>query len=210
MNAYPIMPTPISSPLPALARPPHVAAQILRPPRSERRPLGIWALGPMVTRFVPGRLPAPRAGRATADRVRRAIEGLGDLIDGYEFHYPQELDRGEPRRDPRPLDEARLYCLAGGSASRSPLRPRRPRLPRPPAVRAEALGFAARRGRIFGGELGVTHDRLARGSRATTTRSRRPTRRAGRSFIDAWAQSHSGSGSAAPRSASSTRTPSRR
>ena len=54
--------------------------------------LGIWAFGSMVTRFVPGGYQPEHAGETTVDRVRRAVDGLGDLIDGYEFHYPQELN----------------------------------------------------------------------------------------------------------------------
>jgi xylose isomerase len=76
--------------------------------------LGIWALGPMITRFVPGGYKPEFAGETTADRVRRAVEGLGDLIDGYEFHYPQELNEDN-------LDEVRealaghdIYCMATG------------------------------------------------------------------------------------------------
>ena len=53
--------------------------------------LGIWAFGPMVTRFVPGGYQPQHAGESTAAKVSRAIGGLGDLIDDYEFHYPQEL-----------------------------------------------------------------------------------------------------------------------
>ncbi len=53
--------------------------------------LGIWALGSMITRFVPGGYQPQWAGESTADKVRRAVAGLGDLIDGYEFHYPGEL-----------------------------------------------------------------------------------------------------------------------
>ncbi len=56
--------------------------------RTVRTSLGIWALGPMVTRFVPGGYQPEHAGETTAERVRRAVEGLGDLIDDYEFHYP--------------------------------------------------------------------------------------------------------------------------
>ena len=48
--------------------------------------LGIWALGPMVTRFVPGGYKPEFAAETTAERVSRAVAGLGDLIDGYEFH----------------------------------------------------------------------------------------------------------------------------
>src|SRR5215211_7164206 len=76
--------------------------------------LGIWALGPMITRFVPGGYQPEHASDSTAYKVRRAVEGLGDLIDDYEFHYPQELSRDN-------LDEVRtalgghgIYCLATG------------------------------------------------------------------------------------------------
>jgi xylose isomerase len=79
--------------------------------------LGIWAFGPMITRFVPGGY-QPSHSYATepvAEKVHRAVEGLDDLIDGYEFHYPDELS-------PANLDEVRaalgpdhdVYCIAGG------------------------------------------------------------------------------------------------
>jgi xylose isomerase len=53
--------------------------------------LGIWALGPMVTRFVPGGYQPEHKGEPMPQKVRRAVEGLGDLMDDYEFHYPGEL-----------------------------------------------------------------------------------------------------------------------
>jgi sugar phosphate isomerase/epimerase len=76
--------------------------------------LGIWALGGMVTRFVPAGYQPEHASESTTQKVRRAVEGLGDLIDDYEFHYPQELS-------PENLDEVRdaldghgVYCIATG------------------------------------------------------------------------------------------------
>jgi xylose isomerase len=77
--------------------------------------LGIWAFGPMITRFVPGGYqPEHGPDEPIADKVHRAVDGLGDLIDGYEFHYPQELS-------PDNLDAVRsalaghdVYCIAGG------------------------------------------------------------------------------------------------
>jgi xylose isomerase len=76
--------------------------------------LGIWAMGSMVTRFVPAGYQPQHAGETTAERVVRAVEGLGDLVDGYEFHYPQELSDDN-------LDEVRsalgghdIYCIATG------------------------------------------------------------------------------------------------
>jgi xylose isomerase len=76
--------------------------------------LGIWAFGTMATRFVPGGYQPQWAGETTAAKVGRAVEGLGDLIDGYEFHYPMELS-------PDNLDDVRaalgghdIYCVATG------------------------------------------------------------------------------------------------
>jgi xylose isomerase len=116
--------------------------------------LGIWALGPMVTRFVPGGYQPDKAGETTAERVRRAVEGLGDLIDGYEFHYPQELseDNVDEVREALGSDHD-IYCLAGGLH----LDPRfgRGGLTNPdPAVRGEAVRIAVA-GAEFAGQLGV-------------------------------------------------------
>ncbi|HWQ24394.1 MAG TPA: TIM barrel protein [Gaiellaceae bacterium] len=100
--------------------------------------LGIWAFGPMVTRFVPGGYQPEHAGETTAQRVRRAVEGLGDLIDGYEFHYPQELSEEN-------LDEVRaalaghdVYCIATG-LHLDPLFGRGGLVSPDPTVRAEAV-----------------------------------------------------------------------
>ncbi|HYA09893.1 MAG TPA: sugar phosphate isomerase/epimerase family protein, partial [Gaiellaceae bacterium] len=68
----------------------------------------------MVTRFVPGGYQPQHAGESTAEKVHRAVDGLGALMDDYEFHYPQELS-------PKNLDEVRsaldghgIYCVATG------------------------------------------------------------------------------------------------
>jgi xylose isomerase len=71
----------------------------------------------MITRFVPGGYQPDHSyeGEPVADKVHRAVEGLGELIDGYEFHFPQELS-------PENLDDVRaalgsdhdIYCIAGG------------------------------------------------------------------------------------------------
>jgi xylose isomerase len=76
--------------------------------------LGIWAFSPMVTRFVPGGYKPELGGETTVQRVRRAVEGLGDLIDGYEFHYPQELSEENLDEVRDALDGHDIYCLAGG------------------------------------------------------------------------------------------------
>jgi xylose isomerase len=76
--------------------------------------LGIWAMGPMITRFVPGGYQPQHAAEPTAERVRRAVEGLGDLIDDYEFHYPQELSSGNLDDVRGALNGHGIYCVATG------------------------------------------------------------------------------------------------
>jgi xylose isomerase len=76
--------------------------------------LGIWAFGPMVTRFVPSGYKPELGGETTVQRVRRAVEGLGDLIDGYEFHYPQELSEENLDDVREALDGHDVYCMATG------------------------------------------------------------------------------------------------
>ncbi len=78
--------------------------------------LGIWAFGPMVTRFVPGGYQPEHnyQDEPTSEKVRRAIDGLGDLIDGYEFHYPQELSDDNLDEVREALGEHDVYCMATG------------------------------------------------------------------------------------------------
>jgi xylose isomerase len=116
--------------------------------------LGIWAFSSMVTRFVPGGYQPEHAGETTVDRVQRAVDGLGDLIDGYEFHYPQELneENADAIREALGPDHD-VYCLAGGLH----LDPRfgRGGLVNPdPEMRGEAVNIAVAGARLSG-ELGV-------------------------------------------------------
>ncbi len=76
--------------------------------------LGIWAFGPMVTRFVPAGYQPEHRDETTAQRVRRAVEGLGDLIDGYEFHYPQELSAENLDEVRDALDGHDVYTICTG------------------------------------------------------------------------------------------------
>jgi xylose isomerase len=78
--------------------------------------LGIWALGPMITRFVPvGYQPEHNYNdEPTAEKVGRAVEGLGDLMDGYEFHYPHELSEDNLDEVRQALGDHDIYCMATG------------------------------------------------------------------------------------------------
>ncbi len=115
--------------------------------------LGIWAMGSMITRFVPMGYQPQHADESTAEKVARAVDGLGDLMDAYEFHYPNELSEEN-------LDEVRaalgghpIYCIASGLH----LNPKfgRGGLVSPDrAVREEALEITGRAA-DFAGSLGA-------------------------------------------------------
>ncbi len=105
--------------------------------------LGIWALGPMVTRFVPGGYQPQHHGETTAEKVARAVAGLGDLMDDYEFHYPQELSEENVDEVRAALGGHGIYAIATGTH----LNPRfgKGGLSSPDdAVRAEALAEGLR------------------------------------------------------------------
>jgi xylose isomerase len=83
------------------------------PESTLRTSLGIWALGPMITRFVPGGY-QPERSEPVADKVHRAVSGLGELIDDYEFHYPGELNRDNLGAVRSALDGHGIYAIASG------------------------------------------------------------------------------------------------
>jgi xylose isomerase len=53
--------------------------------------VGIWAFGANATRFVPGGYHPDMITASTLEKVKTAVEGLGVLVDGYEFHYETEI-----------------------------------------------------------------------------------------------------------------------
>jgi xylose isomerase len=54
--------------------------------------VGIWAFGPAVTRFVPPGYHPEAANEPMVEKTRRVAEGLSDLLDGLEYHYPGEVN----------------------------------------------------------------------------------------------------------------------
>jgi xylose isomerase len=76
--------------------------------------LGIWALGPMITRFVPVGYQPQWTSENTVDKVKRAVAGLGDLIDDYEFHYPNEINEENAEAIKAALGGHGIYCVATG------------------------------------------------------------------------------------------------
>jgi xylose isomerase len=76
--------------------------------------LGIWAFGNMATRFNAGGYKPELTGVSTATKVRTAVAGLGDLIDDYEFHYPQELSPANLAEVQEALGGHGIYCVCSG------------------------------------------------------------------------------------------------
>jgi xylose isomerase len=76
--------------------------------------LGIWAFGPMITRFIPVGYQPALTNDSTATKVRRAVEGLGDLMDDYEFHYPYELSPANLDEVREALDGHGIYTICTG------------------------------------------------------------------------------------------------
>ncbi len=54
--------------------------------------VGVWAFGPAVTRFVPPGYHHEVANEDMVEKTKRVCEGLSDLLDGLEYHYPGELN----------------------------------------------------------------------------------------------------------------------
>jgi xylose isomerase len=89
----------------------HVSVDV--PERPLKTSLGIWALGAMITRFVPAGY-QPERSEPVADKVHRAVSGLAELIDDYEFHYPGELNRDNLGAVRSALDGHGIYAIASG------------------------------------------------------------------------------------------------
>ncbi len=115
--------------------------------------LGIWAFGSMVTRFVPGGYQPQYRDESMPEKVARAVAGLGDLIDDYEFHYPYELS-------PDNLDEVRAALDGHGIYAVCTALHLDPRFGRgglvspDPATRAEALRLTLEAAE-FAGRIGA-------------------------------------------------------
>ncbi len=54
--------------------------------------VGVWAFGLAVTRFVPPGYHPEVANEDMVEKTKRVCDGLSDLLDGLEYHYPGEVD----------------------------------------------------------------------------------------------------------------------
>lgn len=76
--------------------------------------VGIWGFGPNATRFMPSGYHTQAVRETMEARTRRAVKGLGSLIDGFEFHYPGEINENNLGRIQRILGKKDIYTIAMG------------------------------------------------------------------------------------------------
>ncbi|UCD84623.1 MAG: TIM barrel protein [Deltaproteobacteria bacterium] len=76
--------------------------------------IGIWGLGPNATRFMPGGYHPEAKEQSTVEWTTRAVDGLGPLLDGLEYHYPGELNEENLEQVRACLGHVDIYCLALG------------------------------------------------------------------------------------------------
>jgi len=76
--------------------------------------VGIWSFGLNVTRFVPDGYHLEVKDENMTDRTKRIIDGLGELVDGYEYHYPNELNEENVDKIKTVLGDKDIYCIALG------------------------------------------------------------------------------------------------
>ena len=81
-----------------------------------RNSVGVWAFGPAVTRFIPPGAHAEVADEGMVEKTKRVAEGLSDVLDGLEYHYPNEVDEENVSEVRSTLDEygMELPILAAG------------------------------------------------------------------------------------------------
>ena len=79
--------------------------------------VGIWAFGTTPTRFLPSGYHAEVAEETMEERTKRVVEGVGDLVDGFEYHYPGELNEENRPAVQKALGTKDIYALALGTFS---------------------------------------------------------------------------------------------
>src|SRR5258708_17077536 len=93
----------------------------------------------MITRFVPVGYQPQWTNEPIVDKVKRAVAGLGDLIDDYEFHYPYEINEDNVEAVKGALGGDRLFSVAPALHPHPKFCP--PRLqPPPPPLPPRAAG----------------------------------------------------------------------
>lgn len=77
--------------------------------------IGIWMAGKTPTRFMPDGYHAEVADEPMPEKYARMAEGLGDLLDGFEGHYPQEINEDIEKDVLQAIGNKDFYAVALGT-----------------------------------------------------------------------------------------------
>lgn len=81
---------------------------------SIKNSVGIWAFGPNATRFVPVGYHPETIHEDMVTRTKRVVDGLADVVDGLEYHYPGEIHEDTLSAIQGALGPMDIYCIAAG------------------------------------------------------------------------------------------------
>jgi len=84
-------------------------------PEPLKTSIGIWAFGTLATRFLVAGYHPETVGEDPVDRARRVADGLHDLYDGLEFHYPGEINEENVDDIAAAISPMDVYCIASGA-----------------------------------------------------------------------------------------------
>lgn len=76
--------------------------------------VGIWAFQLMPTRFLAAGYHPQFGAMDMVERTKHVVDRLGDLVDGYEYHYPGEINEDNAGDILRSLGKHDVYCIASG------------------------------------------------------------------------------------------------
>jgi len=77
--------------------------------------LGIWMAGKTPTRFMADGYHSEVADEPMPERYARMANGLGDLLDGFEGHYPQEINEEIEKEVLQAIGKKDIYAVALGT-----------------------------------------------------------------------------------------------
>ena len=115
--------------------------------------IGIWAFGTLGTRFLMAGYHPEVANEKPVERAKRVAEGLHDLYDGLEFHYPGEINEENAPAIVEAIKPMDIYAIASGAHTLS--RHARGALTNPDQSIREEAKAANRRAIDLAAELGA-------------------------------------------------------
>ncbi|MFQ3548840.1 MAG: TIM barrel protein [Armatimonadota bacterium] len=79
--------------------------------------MGIWMAGANATRFMPDGYHVEVVEETMPERFKRIADGVGDLLDGFEGHYPGEINEDNLKDVKAAIGNKDIYAIALGTFS---------------------------------------------------------------------------------------------